>query len=84
MSDLISRQAAIDALYHHFPHLTREECAAILHEVGNVETEIIRCEDCKYGEIDDPDFPDQYFCNATDDWNMEDHFCSYAERREDD
>ena len=41
MSDLISRQSAINALYHHLPHMTREECAAILHEVevGNVETE---------------------------------------------
>ena len=38
MSDLISRQSAINALYHHLPHMTREECAAILHEVGDVET----------------------------------------------
>ena len=33
MNDLINREAAIDALYHHLPEKSREECAAILHEV---------------------------------------------------
>lgn len=33
MSDLIDRESAIDAIYHHFPEKSREECAAILHEV---------------------------------------------------
>lgn len=33
MSDLIDREAAIDAIYHHFPEGSREECAMILHEV---------------------------------------------------
>ena len=42
MSDLISRQSAINALYHHFPHMTREECAAILHEVGSDREEQTR------------------------------------------
>lgn len=37
MSDLISRQSAIDAIYHHFPDKTREECAMILHEVPSAE-----------------------------------------------
>ena len=80
MSDLILRQSAIDALYHHFPHMTREECAAILHEVGDVETEIVRCRNCKhwlhghqcielsvYGTIE----------------TLSDEHCSRAERRED-
>lgn len=33
MRDLIDREAAIDAIYHHFPGKSREECAMILHEV---------------------------------------------------
>lgn len=36
MSDLIRRQDATNAIYHHFPHLTMDECRAILHEVSNV------------------------------------------------
>lgn len=34
--DAISRQAAIDAMYHHFCDKSREECAQILHEVPSV------------------------------------------------
>ena len=25
---------------------------------------VVRCRECKEGEIDDPDFPDQYYCHA--------------------
>ena len=45
--------------------------------------EVVRCKDCKYGEVDDADFPDQYFCNQNGcDWNEGNHFCSYGEREE--
>lgn len=45
--------------------------------------EVVRCKDCKYGEVDDADFPDQYFCNQNGcDWNEGNHFCSYGERKE--
>lgn len=37
MTDNISRQAAIDAIYHHFPDKTREECAMVLHEVPSAQ-----------------------------------------------
>ena len=82
MSDYISRQSAIDALYHHFPHMTREECATILHEVGDVEPEIIRCRDCKHSEHW---YGDKARCflwveDGIDVFN--DGFCSYAERKE--
>ena len=44
--------------------------------------EVVRCKDCKYGEIDDEDFPTQYFCNNHGcAWNDENHYCSYGERR---
>lgn len=45
--------------------------------------EVVRCRDCKHGELDDPDFPDQYFCSYDGSaWNGGDHFCSYGEREE--
>lgn len=37
MSDLIGRQDAINAIYHHFPHLTMDECRAVLHEVPSAQ-----------------------------------------------
>ena len=41
---------------------------------------VVRCRNCKYGEVDDPDFPDQYFCHFTGcDWNSGEHFCSDGE-----
>ena len=44
--------------------------------------EVVRCKDCKYGEIDDADFPAQYLCRHNGaDWNNENHFCSYGERK---
>lgn len=46
--------------------------------------EVVRCRNCLHGEIDDPVFPNQYFCAYTGcDWNNGSHFCGYAERRAD-
>ncbi len=33
MDDLIKRQDAIDAIYHHIPDKTMDECRMMLHEV---------------------------------------------------
>ena len=53
----------------------------VINNLPSAEPEIIRCKDCKWSEIDDPDFPDQYFCHADgDSWNKGDHWCSYAEK----
>ena len=47
------------------------------------ELKIIHCRDCKFGEVDNPCFPDQYFCHHNGcDWNLGGHYCGYAERRE--
>ena len=44
---------------------------------------VVRCKNCKYGEVDDADFPAQYLCKHNGaDWNDENHFCSYGERKE--
>ena len=46
---------------------------------------VVRCKDCKYGEVDDADLPTQYLCNYHGaDWNDENPFCSYGERKDGD
>ena len=43
---------------------------------------VIRCKDCAYAEIDDPDnFPELYLCHQGSGWNNKDHFCSYGIKR---
>lgn len=45
--------------------------------------EVVRCKDCRYGEIDDPDMPNQYLCHHDGrSWNDENHFCSYGKKVE--
>ena len=43
---------------------------------------VIRCKECKQGEVDDPDFPDEYYCHAGCGWNNGDFYCAYGERKE--
>ena len=43
---------------------------------------VIRCRECNQGEIDDPDFPDEYYCHAGCGWNKGDFYCAYGERKE--
>ena len=42
----------------------------------------VRCRECKQGEVDDPDFPDEYYCHAGCGWNDGDFYCAYGERKE--
>ena len=45
--------------------------------------EVVRCKDCRYGEIDDADFPDQYLCHYSGcDWNDGNHFCANGVSKE--
>ena len=52
--------------------------ATALKELEKLEpVQIVRCKDCKYGEIDNPEFPNQYFCHFNGQaWNDGEHFCS--------
>ena len=43
---------------------------------------VIRCLECKQGEIDDPDFPDEYYCHEGCGWNKGDFYCAYGELKE--
>lgn len=44
----------------------------------------MRCKNCKHGEIDDPDFPNQYYCHEGCGWNDGDFYCFYGERKDGD
>ena len=43
---------------------------------------VVRCRECNQGEVDDPDFPDEYYCHAGCGWNKGDFYCAYGERKE--
>ena len=63
-------------------HLTNY-AMLILREAPTVDAVgAVRCLECKQGEVDDPDFPDQYYCHAGCGWNNGDFYCAYGERKE--
>ena len=60
-----------------------ETCIAVLEDMQTIDAvPVVRCRECKQGEIDDPDFPDEYYCHAGCGWNNGDFYCSYGERKE--
>lgn len=78
MDDLISRQAAIDAIWDGINmDIYTREVKEILEQLPTAE--IVRCKDCKWfgqigcaiGVVDDTDKP------------TENDYCSFAERRSD-
>lgn len=92
-TDLISRQAAIDALDKRFDDVPMEQTAEILklrkdlRELQSAQPEIIRCKDCKHwtNNIGDSELRDNYCNEAAHGFYYRcsgDDFCSYAERRE--
>ena len=63
-------------------HLTNY-ATLILREAPTVDAVVVvRCRECKQGEIDDPDFPDEYYCHAGCGWNKGDFYCARGERKE--
>lgn len=101
MDDTIYRQDAIDALADYIHnvdkvmgtgHLTEDDCkdaaTSVFEELPSVQTEIIRCKDCKYYKKSEAS--DRMMCWRNDvdgypvcyDFNPDD-FCSYGERRSD-
>ena len=84
MSDLISRQAAIDVLrnrwlktrnYEGIGEDIAEECEIYLKTLPSAQPEIIRCKDCKHWDGVDT-------CDVIDAPVWDDDFCSMAERKE--
>ena len=63
-------------------HLTNY-AMLILREAPTVDAvEVVLCRECKQGEVDDPDFPDEYYCHAGCGWNKGDFYCAYGDRKE--
>ena len=61
---------------------TRQDIEEWLNNSPTIDAvPVVRCKDCKKGEIDDPDFPDQYYCHAGCGWNNGDFYCAYGERK---
>lgn len=53
MDDPISREDAINAIYHHFPSMTMRECANVLHEVPSAEVTLCHLgSPCEYQNAD--------------------------------
>ena len=62
---------------------TRQDIEEWLNSVPIIDAvPVVRCRECKQGEIDDPDFPDQYYCHAGCGWNNGGFYCAYGERKE--
>lgn len=83
MGDLIDRQAALKEVREAYEN--DEMFDGYEYRLNELpSTEIILCRECKFGEVvDNPCFPDQYFCNYHGcDWNRGNHYCGYAERME--
>ena len=94
MSDLISRQAAIEYLmtnmnwydedgYESDDDYKRECITDLINGVPSAQPEIIRCKDCRYYQDNNDGYPHincKWDANETPD---ADDFCSGAERRTD-
>ena len=93
MNDLISRSAAITAIQKAYTdteggtdkpavwkNIGLTKALHIMQDVPSAQLEIIRCKDCKHWEQDS--ICDGH-CLEIDLHHVdEDHYCSYAERRE--
>ena len=79
MNDLISRQAAIDELFHVDENNGLSIVA--IRNLPSAQPEIIRCKDCKYWER--KSICDGY-CDEMSIYGCdEDFYCGYAERKTD-
>ena len=84
MSDLIDRQAAIDAINHICPVDTEYDCTLLdrvdvryaLSDLPSAEPEIVHCKDCKY-------YNPIGVCIEMSSAVCENSFCCWAERRTD-
>mgnify|MGYP007115352906 CR=1 FL=1 len=86
-SDTISRAKAIEALDKRFDSIPMEQTSEILmlrkdlRELPPAQPEIIRCKDCIYSGTPDEDKWRLCYHDGAQ-WNEENHYCGYAERRE--
>ena len=93
MDDLISRQAAIDAIEHRlcepaYQHTGEDwyagmNCAECeLYDLPSAQPEIIRCVDCIHFEYFEDQFVQMTRCDVHDRCPDYTDYCSWAERKE--
>lgn len=78
MTDYISREAALKALYADYAY----PAMGIIKEIPAADVaEVVRCKDCKYRRKNDENEP---YCTAKDGLlhPSDDEFCSYGKRKE--
>ena len=88
--DVMEKQSSEKRLIDYYYLAEKIECLGeplvYWHDIEAAPTvdaaPVVRCRDCKQGEVDDPDFPDQYYCHAGCGWNKGDFYCAYGERKE--
>ena len=93
MSDLIDRQAAIDALdtaaehwniaepYHEGMRTGFRNAARIVLSLPSAQPEIIRCKDCEFWQDNNGGYPNMN-CRWIDDETPDaEDYCSYAKRK---
>lgn len=89
MTDLISRQDALDAIkvsmniWSSMPEWREHKIIECLEELPSAQPEIVRCKDCKHSEHWYRDKRRCFLWNEAGIDVFEDGFCNYAERRED-
>lgn len=77
---LIDANVACKGCVRYGTDLSCENC--VVNDAPTIDAvEVVRCRECKQGEIDDPDFPDQYYCHAGCGWNNGGFYCAYGERK---
>ena len=86
---LIDADRLFEAIYDNVPapyedaSWAKENCLAEIDAAPTVDAvPVVRCRECKQGEIGDPDFPDEYYCHEGCGWNKGDFYCAYGERKE--
>ena len=80
MQDLISRQAAIDAICKDCEYYYNENVVQDIKDLPSAYPEIVTCKDCKHrGEA--PIADGRFWCEIHDTFM---YYCSDVERREDD
>ena len=80
MQDLISRQAAIDAIRGEIEINGYSHVVDVLEQLPSAQPELVRCKDCKFYRQEIDMCAEPY--STTHNVVHEDDFCSIAERKE--
>ena len=78
-----SREQEVEAWNRRADNAEHSKIQKLIADTPTVDgAPVVRCRECNQGEVDDPDFPDEYYCHAGCGWNKGDFYCAYGERKE--